>query len=300
MVHRKEAIQGIEAHLKNCSQELTAARDSFNAAIEESMTTLQDRFMATHSALDDRLAEHVGREEVHQDNLERRFKQLERRLVESEEKVALQDEWICCLIIAHECLCRAHNLDIEGIPAGRVTSPFGERDDPSDYETTNTSIAVPIPPPSSSSSSLSGRSRGIQMGGFFGRAVQDHRACHRQAHSVRGVESSSSSASSINSVISYHPAPTVSTSAGSVVSGTLVEIDPPLDQVEVEHDYCHSIPLKEIPASPPSTIAESFFEGPAVTQEEREEVDLRFQEADDEIVELVLNADADALCGGSF
>jgi len=40
-----------------------AAGDSFNAAIEESMTTLQDRFTATHSTLDDRLAEHVGREE---------------------------------------------------------------------------------------------------------------------------------------------------------------------------------------------------------------------------------------------
>jgi len=62
MVRRKELIQGIEARLKDCSQELTAAGDSFNVAIEESMATLQDHFTATHSALDDRLMEHVGRE----------------------------------------------------------------------------------------------------------------------------------------------------------------------------------------------------------------------------------------------
>jgi len=87
MVRRKESIQGIEARLKECSRELTAARDSFNVAIEESMTTLQDRFTTTHSALNDRLMEHVGREEVRQDNLESRFERLERHLVESEEKV---------------------------------------------------------------------------------------------------------------------------------------------------------------------------------------------------------------------
>jgi len=118
MVRRKESIQGIEARLKECSRELTAARDSFNTAIEESMTTLQDRFVTAHSTLDDRMMEHVGREEVRQDNLESRFERLERRLVESEEKVARQDEWIRCLVIAHEHLRRAHNLDITGIPAG--------------------------------------------------------------------------------------------------------------------------------------------------------------------------------------
>jgi len=169
MVRRKEAIQGIEARLKNCSQELTVAGDSFNAAIKESMTTLQDRFTAMHSALDDRLAEHVGREEVRQDNLESRLERLERRLDEAEERITCQDNLIHQLVIAHERLHRAHNLDIEGIPAGRVTSPFVERDDPSDYKTADTSIAVPIPPPSSSSSS--GRGRGIQPGGFFGRAI---------------------------------------------------------------------------------------------------------------------------------
>jgi hypothetical protein len=298
MVRRKEAIQGIEARLKECSQELTAAGDSFNAAIEESMTTLQDRFTATHSALDDRLMEHVGREEVRQDNLERRFERLERRLVASEEKVVAQDDVIRRLVVAHERLRRAHNLDITGIPAGQVTSPFGERDDPSDYESADTSIAVPIPPPSSSSSS--GRGRGIQMGGHFGRAIQDRRVRRRQARSVRGVESSSSSAASVDSSISYHPAPTAPSSAGSVVSGTLVDIDIPLDQVEVEYDFRRGVPLRDIPDSPPTTIAESFFEGPAVTQEEREEVDLRFQEADEELAEIVLNADADALRGGSF
>jgi len=162
MVRRKESIQGIEARLKDCSRELTAAGDSFNTTIEESMTTLQDQFMTAHSALDDRVMEHVGREEVRQDNLESRFERLEKRLVESEEKVARQDEWIHRLIIAHERLRHAHNSDSIGIPVGRVTSPFGERDDPSDYETTDTSIAVPIPPPSSSSSS--GRGRSIQMG----------------------------------------------------------------------------------------------------------------------------------------
>ena len=127
MIRRKEVIQGIEARLKNCSQELMAAGDSFNTTIEESMTTLQDRFTATHSALDDRLMEHVGREEVCQDNLERRFERLERRLVESEEKAARQDKWIRHLVIAHERLHHAHNLDITGIPAGRVTSHWGQR-----------------------------------------------------------------------------------------------------------------------------------------------------------------------------
>jgi len=88
MARRKEVIQGIEARLKDCSRELTAAGDSFNTAIEESMTTLQDCFVTAHLALDDRMMEHVGREEVRQDNLESRFKRLERCLVESEEKVA--------------------------------------------------------------------------------------------------------------------------------------------------------------------------------------------------------------------
>jgi len=82
------------------------------------MTTLQDRFVTAHSALDDRMMEHVGREEVRQDNLESRFKRLERHLVESEEKVAAQDELIHRLVIAHERLRRAHNLDITRIPAG--------------------------------------------------------------------------------------------------------------------------------------------------------------------------------------
>ena len=191
-----------------------------------------------------------------------------------------------------------HNLDITGTPARRVTSPFGERDDPSNYETADTSIAVPIPPPSSSSSS--GRGRGIQMGGHFGRAMQDRRARHRQACSVCGVESSSSSAASVDSVISYHPAPTVSASADSVVSGTLVDIDPPLDQAEVEIDYHRGIPLREIPNSPPSTIAESFFKGLVVTQEEHEEVDRRVQELDEEIMERVFMADADDLRSGRF
>jgi len=295
MVRRKESIQGIEARLKDCSRELTAAGDSFNAAIEENMTALQDCFTATHSALDDRLMEHVGREEVRQDNLERRFERLERRLVESEEKVAHQDEWIRRLVVAHERLRRAHNLDITGIPAGRVTSPFGERDDPSDYESADTSIAVPIPPPSSSSSS--GRGRGIPMGGHFGRAIQDRRARRRQARSVRGTESSSSSAVSIDSGISFHNVPIASTSAGSVVSGTLVKIDPPLDQAEVEHDYRRGVPLREIPDSPPSTVAESFFEGPVVTQEERDEADRRWEEEEDMLGE-VFNQDADALRGG--
>jgi len=203
---------------------------------------------------------------------------------------------IRCLVIAHEHLRHAHNLDITGIPAGRVTSPFGERDDPSDYETTDTSIAVPIPPPSSSSSS--GRGRGIQMGGHFGRAMQDRRARRRQARSVRGMESSSSSAASVDSAISYHLAPTTSASADSVVSGTLVDIDLPLDQAEVEIDYHHGIPLREIPNSPPSTIAESFFEGPVVTQEERAEVDRRVQESDEELGQLALMADADDLRDG--
>ena len=98
--------------------------------------------------------------------------------------------------------------------------------------------------------------------------------------SVRGIESSPSSAASINSAISYHPAPTACSSAGSIVSSTLVNIDPPLDQAEVEQDYRHGIPLREIPDSPPSTIAESFFKGPAVTQEECEEVNRRVQESD--------------------
>jgi len=30
----------------------------------------------------------------------------------------------------------------------------------------------------------------------------------------------------------------------------LVKVDPPLDQVEVEHNYHHSVPLREIPDSP--------------------------------------------------
>jgi len=83
------------------------------------------------------------------------------------------------------------------------------------------------------------------------------------------------------------------------VSGTLVEVDPPLDQAEVEHDYRRGVPLREIPNSPPSTIAESFFEGPAVTQEECEEVDCRWEE-EEELGEMVFNADADVLRGGSF
>ena len=298
MVRRKESIQGIKAHLKECSRELMAAGDSFNVAIEESMTTLQDRFTTTHSALDDRLMEHVGREEVRQDNLENRFERLERRLVASEEKVVLQEGWIRQLVVAHEHLCRTFNQYSEGAATRPVTSPFGERDDPSDYETADTSITVPIPPPSSSSSS--GRSRGIQMGGHFGRVVQDRRARRRQARSVRGMESSPSSAASVNSAISYHPAPTASSSAGSVVSGTLVEIDPPLDQAEVEEDYRHGIPLREIPNSPPSTIAESFFEGPVVTQEEREEVDRHIQEAEEELIPMALMADADDLRDGRF
>jgi hypothetical protein len=298
MLRRKEAIQGIEARLKNCSQELTAAGESFNVALEESMSSLQDRFTATQSALDDRLMEHVGREEVRQDNLEARFARLERRLVASEEKIANQDTLIRRLVVAHERLRRAHNLDVSGIPAGRVTSPFGERDDPSDYETADTSIAVPIPPPSSSSSS--GRGRGIPMGGQFGRAVRERRLRRQRARSVRGVESSSSSAVSADSAISYHPAPVVPAPTESVASGTLVDIDLPLDQAEVEYDYRRGIPLRDIPDSPPTTIAESFFEGPVVTQEEREEVDLRVQEADDELEELVLNADAEALRDGSF
>jgi len=205
---------------------------------------------------------------------------------------------VALTVIAHERLRRAHNLDITGIPAGRVTSPFGERDDPSDYESADTSIAVPIPPPSSSSSS--GRGRGIPMGGHFGRAIQDRRARRQQARSVRGTESSSSSAASFDSAISYRNVPIASTSAGSVVSGTLVDIDLPLDQAEVEEDYRRGILLREIPNSPPSTIAESFFEGPAITQEEREEVDRRVQESDEELGEMVFNADADALRGGSF
>ena len=216
--------------------------------------------------------------------------------MESEEKVAQQDVLILQLVIAHECLHRAHNQDIEGIPAGRVSSPFGERDDPSNYETADTSIAVPIPPPSSSSS---GCGRGIQMGGFFGRAIQECRARRncRQARSVHGVELSLSSVASIDSSISYQPAPLASTSAGSIASGTLIKVDSPLDQVEVKHNYRHGVPLSEIPDSPPTTIAESFFEGPAVAQEEREEVDRRFKEADEEILEMVLNAYADALRG---
>jgi len=137
------------------------------------------------------------------------------------------------------------------------------------------------------------------MGGHFGRAIQDHRARRRQARSVRGTESSPSSAASADSAISYHPAPTASTSAGSVVSGTLVEIDPPLDQAEVKEDYCCSIPLREIPNSPPSTVAESFFEGPAVTQEERDEANHHWEE-DEALGEKVFDADADALRGGSF
>jgi len=143
MVRRKESIQGIEARLKNCLQELTAAGDSFNSAIEESMTTLQDHFTATHSALDDRLMEHVGRE-VRQDNLERRFERLERCLVESEEKVARQEEWICCVVVVHEHLHRTFNQYSEGAATRPVTSPFSERDDPSNYKTADTSIAVPI------------------------------------------------------------------------------------------------------------------------------------------------------------
>jgi len=84
------------------------------------------------------------------------------------------------------------------------------------------------------------------------------------------------------------------------VSGTLVEIDPPLDQAEVEEDYRRGIPLREIPDSPPSTVAESFFEGPAVTQEEREEVDRRVRESDEELGQMVLMADADDLRDGRF
>jgi len=87
------------------------------------------------------------------------------------------------------------------------------------------------------------------------------------------------------------------------MSGTLVEVDLPLDQAEVEHDYRHSVPLQEIPDSPPSTIAESFFEGPAITQEEHEEheeVDRRVQESDEDLGEMVFNVDVDALHGGSF
>jgi len=91
--------------------------------------------------------------------------------------------------------------------------------------------------------------------------------------------------------------PIASTSAGSVVSGTLVEIDPPLDQAEVEHDYRRGVPLREILDSPPSTVAESFFEGPVVTQAERDEADRRWEEEEDMLGE-VFNQDADALCGG--
>ena len=83
------------------------------------------------------------------------------------------------------------------------------------------------------------------------------------------------------------------------MSSTLVEIDPPLDQAEVEQDYRRGIPLREIPDSPPSTIAESFFEGPAVTQEEHDEADCRWEE-DEALGEMDFNADADALRGGSF
>ena len=135
------------------------------------------------------------------------------------------------------------------------------------------------------------------MGGHFGWAVQERRARRREARSVRGTESSSSSA---DSAISYHPTPTASTSADSVVSGTLVEIDPPLDQAEVETDYHRGIPLREIPDSPPSTIAESFFKGPVITQEEREEVDRHIQEAKEELVPMALMADADDLRDGRF
>ena len=92
MIRRKELIQGIEAHLGTCSQELMAASETFNAAIEESMTALQDCFMATQWVLDDQVAGYVGRGEVHQDNLESRFAWLERHLVEVEEKVACQDD----------------------------------------------------------------------------------------------------------------------------------------------------------------------------------------------------------------
>ena len=97
--------------------------------------------------------------------------------------------------------------------------------------------------------------------------------------------------------ISYHPVPLTSASTGSPASGTLIDVDPPLDQAEVEHDYRHSVPLREIPDSPPTTIVELFFEGLAVSQEECEEVGHRFEEADEEILEMVLNTDADALCG---
>jgi len=137
------------------------------------------------------------------------------------------------------------------------------------------------------------------MGGHFGQAIQERRA-RRLACSIRGVESSSSSAASIDSVISYHPAPTASTSTDSVISGTLVEIDPPLDQAKVETDYRCGIPLREIPDSPPSTIAESFFEGPVITQEEREEVDRHIQEVEEELVPMALMADADDLRDGRF
>ena len=92
--------------------------------------------------------------------------------------------------------------------------------------------------------------------------------------------------------------PIASTSTGSIVSGTLVNVDPPLDQAEVEHDYRRGVPLREIPDSPP-TIAESFFEGPVVTQEECDEADRRWEEEEEELGE-VFNQDADALRGGSF
>ena len=126
---------------------------------------------------------------------------------------------------------------------------------------------------------------------------QERRACHNRRRSVHGTESSSSSATSIDSGISYHPAPLASTPPDSVASGMLIDVDPPLDQAEVEYNYHCGIPLREIPDSPPTTIAKSFFKGPAVTQGEHEEVDRRFEEADEEICEMVLNTDADALRG---
>jgi len=126
----------------------------------------------------------------------------------------------------------------------------------------------------------------------FGQAIRECRAHRNRQRSVRGMESSPSS---VDSSTSYQPAPLTSSSADSLASSTLIDVDPPLDQAEVEHDYRHGVPLREIPDSPPTTITKSFFKGPTVTQEECEEVDHRFKEADEEIREMVLNADADAL-----